>query len=310
VINISLIIAYIGNKGSVMVGDKRKIAFFGEKSNRERLEENLYSGVLKTDEEFFNKAKELNISYKITEDAVKIKSLENALVGEVSTRTTSETKRKRIYATTNAYKIVELLGSEIVSSESGKGSIIVFGNKITKSLANKYINEFWKSNVSLRFVGDIFLKVFEKVSSETSSIGKEYDVLIQQTNYTHQKAIVYLDNLIERDIKLLDKFREKLEIDLSQTNKKIQMASKIIYGGKIGKVSNMEGNMLQVTLNPDVQAFDADWNLIVEPGGNVIMFLSDGEVGKIGDEVVIENESLCLKRSKSPLSCDIIISRV
>ncbi|MDR1819632.1 MAG: DUF2121 domain-containing protein [Methanobrevibacter sp.] len=309
-INISLIIAYIGNKGSVMVGDKRKIAFFGEKSNRERLEENLYSGVLKTDEEFFNKAKELNISYKITEDAVKIKSLENALVGEVSTRTTSETKRKRIYATTNAYKIVELLGSEIVSSESGKGSIIVFGNKITKSLANKYINEFWKSNVSLRFVGDIFLKVFEKVSSETSSIGKEYDVLIQQTNYTHQKAIVYLDNLIERDIKLLDKFREKLEIDLSQTNKKIQMASKIIYGGKIGKVSNMEGNMLQVTLNPDVQAFDADWNLIVEPGGNVIMFLSDGEVGKIGDEVVIENESLCLKRSKSPLSCDIIISRV
>ncbi|GAA5819375.1 MAG: DUF2121 domain-containing protein [Methanobrevibacter sp. CfCl-M3] len=309
-INISLIITYIGNKGSVMVGDKRKIAFFGEKSNREKLEENLYSGVLKTDEEFVNKAKELRISYKITEDTVKIKSLENALVGEVSTRTTSETKRKRIYATTNAYKIVELLGSKIVSSESGKGSIIVFGNKITKSLANKYINEFWKSNVSLRFVGDIFLKVFEKVSNETPSIGKEYDVLIQQTNYTHQKAIAYLDNLIERDIKLLDKFREKLKVDLSQTNKKIQMASKIIYEGKIGKVSNMEGNMLQVTLNSDVQAFDTDWNLIVEPGGNVIMFLSDAETGKIGDEVVIENESLCLKNSKSCLSCDIIISRV
>jgi hypothetical protein len=310
VINISLIIAYIGNKGSVMVGDKRKIAFFGEKTDREKLEEELYSGILKTDTEFINKAKELNISYKITEDAIKIKNLENALVGEVSTRTTAETKRKRIYATTNAYKIVELLGSEIVSSDSGKGSIIVFGNKITKSLANEYINEFWKSKVSLRFVGDIFLKVFEKIANETPTIGKEYDVLIQQTKYAPNEAMSYLNNLVERDIKLLDKFREKLKVDLSETNKKIQLASKIIYEGKIGKVSNIESNMLQVTLNPDVQAFDSEWKLLVNPGGKTIMFLSDGATGKIGDEVIIENENLCLKNNKASLSCDIILSKI
>ncbi|MDR3222632.1 MAG: DUF2121 domain-containing protein [Methanobrevibacter sp.] len=309
-INISLIIAYIGNKGSVMVGDKRKIAFSGEKKYREKLEEELYSGILKTDTDFINKAKELNVSYKITEDAIKIKNLENALVGEVSTRTTSETKRKRIYATTNAYKTVELLGSEIVSSKSGKVSIIIFGNKITKSLANEYINEFWKSNVSLRFVGDIFLKVFEKIANETPTIGKEYDVLIQQTKYTPNEAMSYLDNLVERDIKLLDKFREKLKVDLSETNKKIQMASKIIYEGKIGKVSNIESNMLQVTLNSDVQAFDSDWKLLVKPGGKTIMFLSDGATGKIGDEVIIENETLCLKSNKASLSCDIILSKL
>ncbi|MDR2830373.1 MAG: DUF2121 domain-containing protein [Methanobrevibacter sp.] len=309
-IGISLIIAYIGNKGSVMAGDKRRIAFFGEKINREKLEEGLYSGILKTYEEFTDKAKKLNISYKITEDANKIKSLENALVGEVSTRTTIETKRKRIYATTNGYKIVKLLGSDIVSSESGKGSIIVFGNKITKSLANKYITEFWKSNVSLRFIGDIFLKVLEKVANETPSIGKKHDVLIQQTKYTPKEAESYLDNLIKRDIKLLDKFREKLKVNLSETNKKIQRASKIIYEGKIGKISNIENKMLQVTLNPDVRAFDTNWKPLVKPGGDAIMFLSDDKTAKIGDEVVIENETLCLKNNKTRLNCNIILSKV
>jgi hypothetical protein len=310
VISISLIIAYIGNKGSVMVGDKRKIAFFGKKTNREKLEEELYSGILKTYEEFINKAKELNISYKITEDVNKVKNLENALVGEVSTRTTTETKRKRIYTTTNGYRIIELLGSDITSSENGKVGIIVFGNKITKSLANSYINELWKSNVSLRFIGDIFLKVFEKVANETPTVGKEYDVVIQQKEYTPKEAKTYLDNLIERDIKLLDKFREKLKVDLSEINKKIQMASKIIYEGDVGKVTNIENNMLQVTLNSDVQAFDTDWKLLVKPGGNTIMFLSDDKTAKIGDEVVIENENLCLKSNKANLSCDIILSKI
>lgn len=46
----SLIMTYIGSKGCVMVGDKRSIGFLGNKDQREILEEELYSGKIKTDE--------------------------------------------------------------------------------------------------------------------------------------------------------------------------------------------------------------------------------------------------------------------
>ena len=45
----SLIIAYIGKKGCVIAADKRRIAFFGEKENRELLEADMYSGDITTD---------------------------------------------------------------------------------------------------------------------------------------------------------------------------------------------------------------------------------------------------------------------
>ncbi|MDR2873566.1 MAG: DUF2121 domain-containing protein [Methanobrevibacter sp.] len=302
--------AYIGSKGSVMVADKRRIAYFGEKEHREILEESLYSGQLKTDEDFNHKAKQLNVSYKITEDANKIKNLENAIVGEVSTRSTTETKRKRIYSTTNDYRLIELLDSDIIYSESGEKGIIIFGNKITKSLASKYINQMMKPNVSLRFIGDIFLKVFENVSSQTPSIGKKYDVLIQQPKFNSKEAKIHLDNIIEIDVKLLGKFRDELKTNLSQSNEKIQLTSKIIYEGDIGKVTNIENNMLQVTLNDDVQAFDPDWKLLAKPKDNVLMIITDEKTARIGDEVVIEDETLCLKRNKGNLDCNIILSKV
>ena len=52
----SLIIAYIGKKGCVIAADKRRIAFFGEKENRELLEADMYSGDITTDEELYKRA--------------------------------------------------------------------------------------------------------------------------------------------------------------------------------------------------------------------------------------------------------------
>ena len=46
----SLIITYIGNKGCVIAGDKRRIGFYGPEEARERIEEELYSGKIKTRE--------------------------------------------------------------------------------------------------------------------------------------------------------------------------------------------------------------------------------------------------------------------
>jgi hypothetical protein len=308
--------AYIGPKGSVMVADKRSIAYSGKKENREELEEALYSGHLKTDEEFKKKAKQLNVIPNITEDNNKIKKLENTIVGEVRTIATTETKRRRIYTTTNAYKIIELIDANIISSESEKKGIVVFGNKLTKALAskyltNEYINQIKKPDVSLRFIGDVFLKIFENIALQTPSIGKKYDVLIQQTKFNSQEGQAYLDNIIERNVKLLGKSRDKLKSNLAQINKKIQMEYKIIDEGDIGKVSKIENNidMIQVTLNNNVQAFDSNWKSVAKPGTDVIMFITNKKAAKIGDEVVIENENLCLKRNKESLKCDIILAK-
>ena len=55
----SLIIAYIGKKGCVIAADKRRIAFFGEKENRELLEADMYSGDITTDEELYKNSVKL-----------------------------------------------------------------------------------------------------------------------------------------------------------------------------------------------------------------------------------------------------------
>ena len=146
-----------------MAGDKRRIAYFGSKEERELLEQEIYTGEITSDEELYARAEELEISLKITDDATKVKSLENVAVGEVSSRGTMETKRKRIYGTTNAYQIVELSGSKVTNITKGSSSIIVFGNKIAKSLANDLIQKRWKPSFSLKYMGDIFGGIIKRV---------------------------------------------------------------------------------------------------------------------------------------------------
>ena len=52
---------------------------------------------------------------------------------------------------------------------------------------------------------------------------------------------------------------------------------------------------------------DTNWKKqLAAPGQNVLMF-SEGLSAAIGDEVVIENGNLCLKKDKSSLKCDIIL---
>ena len=302
----SLIIAYIGKKGCVMASDKRKVAYFGHKEDRETLEEELYSGVITNDEELYARASELDITLKITDDACKLKDFENVAVGEVSSKGTTETKRKRIYGTTNGFQIVELSGSEITSVKKGDSSIILFGNKITKSLANQILAVKWKNSFSLKYMGELFGSIIEEVAERTPSLGKNYDVLIKQANLTKEESQEYLDDVVERDVKLLAKFRTKLQEDLYQQNEIIKLASTIIDEGSIGKVEVVDDNIIQVKLNSDVRAFDTKWKLLAKPNELVMMFVEDG-TASVGDEVVIEDQSLCIKGKSLKLSCNIIL---
>ena len=302
----SLIIAYVGKKGCVMASDKRKIGYFGDKEKLAELEKELYSGNIDNDEAFLAGANELGISIKITDDANKIKVIGNTIRGEVSTKGTFETRRRRIYGTTNGYQIVELLGSDTESRKAGKSGLIIFGNEYAKQMAETLIKRKWKASQSLRYMGDIFENIVSEVSSKTPTVGKNVDVLMQQPKFDESDAQKHLNLTIDHDIKVLIKFRQDLTEQLVQQNLDIEMANKIIDKGDVGKVVNIDGNMLYVQLNNKTQAVDGNWKQLAGPGQNVLMFTESDNV-KIGDKVIIENEDLCLKKDKSSLKCDIIL---
>ncbi|WP_458405119.1 MJ0548 connectase family domain-containing protein [Methanobrevibacter sp.] len=302
----SLIIAYVGKKGCVMASDKRKIGYFGDKQNLNQLEDELYSGSLTTDDDFLKRAEELGISIKITDDANKLKKIGNTIRGEVSTKGTFETRRRRIYGTTMGYQIVELLGSETESRKAGKSGVIIFGNDYAKNMAETLIAREFKASQSLRYMGDIFKRIIEQVASQTPTVGKKVDVLLQQPKFNETEAQRHLNVTIDHDIKVLVKFRQELTEQIVQQQLAIDMADKIIDKGEIGRVVNIDGNMVFVQLNKDVQAMDGNWKQKAAPGQNVLM-LTESDNVKIGDKVIIENEDLCLKKDKSSLTCDIIL---
>jgi len=305
----SLIITYIGSKGCVMAGDKRSIGFLGDKNQREILEEELYSGKIKTKDQLTKRAHQLDINLKITDESEKVRKLDKVLVGEVKIRATHETRRKRIYATTNGYHQVELVGSEIKNVKSGKSSIVIFGNKLTKEITGKRLKKHWKSKISLNEVGEIFQKVMEDVAQVTPSVSPQYDLSIIHPQMDHKQAMELLRTTIISDVKELEKWREQLREDMLSKRQDIQMASRIITQGEIGRVKKAEGEKVEVILSEGVEALNMDWNVLAKSGDTIVMKAEQPSPLNLGDLVVIEEDNLCIKKNKTPLSCDIILCK-
>ena len=302
----SLIIAYIGKKGCVMAADKRKIAYFGDKEELDILEGELYKGTIQSDDEFLKRAEELNIAIKITDGASKLLDIGEIIRGEVSSKGTFQTKRRRVYGTTNGYQLVELLGSQTQSRKAGKSGIIIFGNKYAKQLAQKLISSKWEASQSLRKMSEVFEEILTEVSTKTPTVGNTFDIIVKQPNYSESTAQLNLNKTIDHDIKLLARFRQDLIEKLVQQNLEIEMSYKIIDNGDIGRVVDIDGNKLQVQLNDKTQAVDENWQQVAAPGHSVIMFSQSDNV-KLKDKVIIKDEELCLKKDKSPLRCDVIL---
>jgi len=300
---------YVGSKGCVMAGDKRSIGFLGDKSQREVLEEDLYNGKIKTTEKLLERAKELDINLKITDQGEKIRNLGKVLVGEVKVRATHETKRKRIYATTNGYHQVELTGSEIENVKSGKSSIVIFGNKITKEITGKQLKKHWKSKISLEEVGKIFQDVMEDVAKITPTVSPQYDVFIIHPQLDHKQAMELLRTTIISDVQELEKWREKLKQEMLEKNRDIQMATRIINQGEVGRVKKAEGDEVEVILAEGVEALNMNWDVLAKAGDTIIMKMQNPSPLNLGDLVVIEDENLCIKKNKASLTCDIILCR-
>lgn len=300
---------YIGSKGCVIAGDKRSIGFLGDKNQRELLEEDLYSGKIKTEEKLTQRAKELEINLKITDQGEKVRNLGKVLVGEVKIRATHETKRKRIYATTNGYHQVELTGSEIKNVKSGKSSIVIFGNKITKEIAGKSLKKHWKSKISLEEMEKIFQNVMEDVAQTTPSVSPQYDIISIHPQMDHKQAMELLRTTIISDVKKLEEWRNQLKEDMLEKRRDIQMANRIITQGEVGRVKKVEGDKVEVILSEGVEALNMDWNVLANEGDTIFMKMEQSSPLNLGDLVVIEEENLCIKKNKIPLSCDIILCR-
>lgn len=305
----SLIICYTGTNGSVIIGDKRRIGFFGNEKKRELLEEELYSGSIKTQEALLKRAEELGITLNITDDAEKVREIGDVITGEVKTTTPFETKRKRIYATTGSYSLVELSGSTIKNMEGGTTSMVVFGNKYTKEIANKAIQDNWKKKVSLKDVGDILEKVMDEVSRQTPSVSPNYDLIIKHPSLNNKQARELLRTTILQDVKELEKWREELKEQMIKTAKGIEMSNKILDNGVVGKVSKVEGHQVEITLAEGVEALDLEWNLQAEAGEVVAMEVDEPDKISIGDMAVIKDENLCVMPSQCGLKCEVILCK-
>lgn len=305
----SLIMSYIGSKGCVIAGDKRRIAYFGDKSNREQLEEELYAGAIINDKELQARALDLGITLKISDDVCKVRSVGEVVVGEVSVKSPFETKRRRIYGTTNGYQLVELLGSDISKMQKGESSIVVFGNKKTKEMANEIIKKRWENKTSLKGISDIFKEVMSEVSKVSPSISSENDIFIKHPELDKKEAQKLLRETILMDVKLLKKWREKLQNDLLEKAESIKMASNILTEGEIGRVVSIDEDMLEIILGKNVRAFDTRWKPVAMPGEKVLMYSDKPTEVLVGDVAVIENENLCLKRNNSAIRCDVILCK-
>lgn len=298
---------YVGSKGCVMVGDKRRIGFLGDKSQREVLEEELYSGEIKTKEQLLQRAEQLQIKLNINNDGEKIRNIGDVLVGEVKQRTPFETKRKRIYATTNGYHLIELSGSKIQRVQSGKSSIIVFGNKISKKMANKAIESHWKSKINLKGVEEIFINVIKDVAAITPSVSHQYKNLITHPQINHNQAMELIRDTIIKDVKELEVWRAQLREEMLQKNRNIQMASRILNQGEVGRVKKVEGDKVEVTISQGVEALDLNWKVLAREGDTILMKMNQPSPLSQGDLIVVENENLCLKKNKNSLTCDFIL---
>jgi hypothetical protein len=179
----SLVIAFIGESGAVMAGDMREITYLGSRTSTERLEKELYKGLIVTDDELERRAKELGVRIRIRDDKVKVSERDGVLVGEVTSLEGGVLRKRRLYASGGSYAIVDTGdGAPVPRGRGGAGNFVVLGNEKTKAISHRWIRERWK-NGSLRDAVEIITRSMERASSETPSVSRRF-ILVQ----TREKA--------------------------------------------------------------------------------------------------------------------------
>ena len=191
----TLVMAFIGKAGAVMAGDMREITFLGDRVSMERLEEELYTGCIVTDEDLKKRAGELGVKLGIRDDKVKVSEKEGVLVGEVASLEGGVLRKRRVYASAGSYAIVDIDGpSATLRGRDGAGNFVVLGNELTKEIAHRCIRERWK-NGSLQDAVEIITRAMERASAVTPSVSRRFILLQTSEKVDLGKVIDAAGNL-------------------------------------------------------------------------------------------------------------------
>jgi hypothetical protein len=170
-LDLSLVVAFAGKKRAMIGGDRRSIAFFG---GAERLEEELYSGKIRTDEELKKRAEELGSVIQIADSREKVwrRGDGEVLVGEVTEISVENQRRRRVYLAPGGYIIVEISGNRAEISKKGKSTLVILGNKFTRDLAYQQLGTAGKPPELSSMKA-----LFEEARRATASVSPDYTLL-------------------------------------------------------------------------------------------------------------------------------------
>ena len=186
----TLVIAFIGKNGAVMTGDLREITFEGDKQDREKLEKELYSGAIVTDDELAEKARKFGVGITVTDCKSKISEKNGVLVGEVSSIEGGVIKKRKLYASAGNYAIAELRDSELTLTSHAKGStLIVLGNEFTKQIPNKCFKDNWTKKSTFQDAVKILMLCMETAARKTASVSQQFYLIQTTSNVDVLKAV-------------------------------------------------------------------------------------------------------------------------
>ncbi|HPE63674.1 MAG TPA: DUF2121 domain-containing protein [Methanothrix sp.] len=177
-------VAFAGKKRAILGGDKRSIAFFGR---AEALEEELYSGRIRTDEELRRRAEELGSNIRISDGREKVWKWGDGgvLVGEVTELSVESQRRRRIYLVPGGYLLVEIAGKKAEVSKRGKSTLVILGNRFTREFAYQRLGATGKPPElsSMR-------SLFEEAMEATASVSPDYTLLTSDEVNPNPEAVL------------------------------------------------------------------------------------------------------------------------
>ena len=204
----SLVIALAANREAVIGADRRAIAFLG---SCPKLEEELYSGQIKNDQELADRARELCATLQISDGREKVWRQGDLLVGEVTEISARLSRRRRIYLTPGASMQVDITSGEDAGAAEGargKGAgggeasirawddvgCTVFGNRFTQKLAYEEVGR-----AGGRMNEALIRSILEKAGERTASVSRGHLVLRCDVMQSDPKAALL--KALEEDCK-------------------------------------------------------------------------------------------------------------
>lgn len=155
------------------------------------LEEELYSGIIKNDDELKARARELGASILVSDGKEKVWRRSDILVGEVTKISQESVKRRRIYLAPGAYVMADITGKEVKITGYGGVACMILGNKFTQKLASEGV-----AKAKGRVNEQVIRSILEDAGKRSASVSRDYTLLCTEVSHASPDAAV-LDALLE-----------------------------------------------------------------------------------------------------------------